>query len=248
MSPPPPPPPPPPAPPAPPAPTTNSGPGTEDMASALFAEINALGMDGIRGNLKKGVRGPVNKDDPTPPPVASVAPVAKPVVAEKPKPKRQPICERIGKKWTVENQLNNHECIIECESMKHTVYVYRCEKSTIQVRGKVNSIAIDSCKKVDLVFEDALSQVEVVNSDTIRVQCLGNAPSINIDGCQSVTYIMSEESVENAMIITSKSAAINIMRPKPEDPEDMMEEPIPEQFVTTFKDGAFVTEAVEHDD
>lgn len=216
------------------------------MAGALFAEINALGADGARAGLKKAVRGPVNEDAPAA--VVKPAPAPAPAVTKKTPARGEPICALVGKKWSVEHQYDNHEVSINCESMKHTVYVYRCEKSTIQIKGKVNSISIDSCKKVDLLFEDALSQVEVVNSDSVRVQCTGNAPSINIDGCQSVTYIMSAQSVENAMVITSKSAAINIMRPKPEDPDDMIETPIPEQFCTTFKDGEFVTEAVDHDD
>eukprot|EP00177_Eucheuma_denticulatum_P004052 GFKZ01007325.1.p2 GENE.GFKZ01007325.1~~GFKZ01007325.1.p2 ORF type:complete len:244 (-),score=52.73 GFKZ01007325.1:1933-2664(-) len=240
-------PPPPPPPPPPPAPPANDGADLGDMASALFAEINSLGEAGARAGLKKGVRGPVNDEVPT-----DNKPVAKPVVApviKKSAPALgDPICSISGKKWSIENQVDNHEIVIEVESMKHTVYVYRCEKSTIQIKGKVNSISIDKCKKVALVFEDALSQVEIVNSDSIQVQCTGNAPSLNIDGCQSVTYYMSQESVEKAMVITSKSAAINLIRPHPDDPDDIVETPIPEQFCTTFRDGAFVTEAVEHDD
>ena len=215
------------------------------MASALFAEINSLGEAGARSGLKKGIRGPVNEAAPavTPAPKPAAAPVAKKSLA-----KGEPICELQGKKWTVENQTDNRAIEINCESMRHTVYVYRCEKSTVIVKGKVNSISIDNCKKVDLVFEDALSQVEIVNSDSIKVQCTGKAPSVTIAGCQSVTYFMSKESVENAMVITSKSAAINLVRPHPDDEDDIVETPIPEQFCTTFKEGAFVTEAVEHDD
>lgn len=246
-------PPPPPPPPPPPAPTSEeskSGEGETDMASALFAEINALG-DGVRANLKRAVRGPVDDgdDDSTTPeqPTTTKTEVA-------PTPKKStvahgdPVCELVGKKWSVENQVDRSDIEIQVTSMKHTVYVYRCEKSTIQVKGKVNTISIDSCKKVDLVFEDALSQVEVLNCDSVRVQCTGKAPSINIDGCTSVTYFLSEQSVDSAMIITSKSAAINIIRPHPEDPDDIIETPIPEQFCTTLKDGQFVTTAVEHDD
>lgn len=240
-----PPPPPPKAPPPPPPPTAGSGDNTGDATSALFAEINKLGADGIRAGLKKGVRGHVNEEVPTakaaPKPVEK--PVAKPAATTRP-----PVCELQGKKWAVEFQKNNQECIVEVDSIKHTVYVFKCEKSVIQVKGKPNSIVIDSCKKVDLVFENALSQVEIVNSDSVRVQCTGKAPSINIDGCNSVTYFMSAESVESSHIVTSKSAAINVIRPDPKDPDDIIETPIPEQFCTTFKNNEWVTEAVSHDD
>lgn len=238
-------PPPPPPPPPPPVARKDSGEGNEDMASALFAEINALG-EGVRSGLKKAVKGPVSQEDAgvhQQTTTSSSAPPQKKSIAS-----GNAVCELTGKKWAIEYQSNRDDIEIEVTSMKHVVYVYRCEKCTIQVKGKVNSISIDGCKKVDLVFEDALSQVEILNSDSVRVQCTGNAPSINIDGSTSVTYFMSESSVENAMVITSKSAAINLIRPNPEDPEDIIETPIPEQFCTTFKDGSFVTAAVEHDD
>lgn len=242
---PPPPPPTAPPPPPPPPPAEPSGANSGDTTAALFAEINKLGADGIRAGLKKGVRGAVNEEVP-------VKKAEKPVEAPKPKAvatTRDPVMElQGGKKWAVEYQVDNQECVLEVTSVKHTVYVFKCQKSVIQVKGKPNSITIDSCKKVDLVFENALSQVEIINSDSVRVQCTGKAPSINIDGCNSVTYYMSADSVEDSHIITSKSAAINVIRPDPKDPDDIVETPIPEQFLTSFKDGEWVTEAVSHDD
>lgn len=32
------------------------------------------------------------------------------------------------------------------------MYIYKCENSTVQVKGKVNSITIDSCKKIGRMF------------------------------------------------------------------------------------------------
>lgn len=221
------------------------------MASALFAEINALG-EGVRAGLKKAVRGPVGDGDGDSKPVPTSINVTKSEPAsyatKTSVAKGDPICELVGKKWSIENQVDRPDIEIQVTSMKHTVYIYRCEKCVIQIKGKANTISIDSCKKVDLVFEDALSQIEVLNSDNIRVQCTGKAPSVNIDGCTCVTYFLSEQSVESAMVITSKSAAVNIIRPHPEDPDDIIEFPVPEQFCTTLKDGNFVTTPVEHDD
>lgn len=238
---PPPPPPPPGPPPPPPAPTPGDGGNTGDATAALFAEINNLGADGIRAGLSKGVRGPVNDEKPVEkkPAPAPVAKVEKKVTSTKP-----PVFElQGGKKWAIEYQKDNQECVVEVASTKQGVYVFKCEKSVIQVKGKPNSITIDSCKKVDLVFENALSQVEIINSDSIRVQCTGKAPSINIDGCTSVTYFLSAESVESSHIVTSKSAAINIIRPDPKDPDDIIETPVPEQFLTS----KFPTFVLAHD-
>jgi len=239
------PPPPPPGPPPPPPPgASGGGDSQEDAAAALFKNINELGADGVRAGLKKATKGPVNQEAP------KVAPKAAPKLGTKAAPPaaKPPKCALVGKKWEIEYQNNEHELVVEVTDMKHTVYIFKCNKTTIQVKGKCNSIVVDNCVKTAVVFENALSQAEIVNSKDIQMQCTGNAPAINMDNCTAVTYYMSAESVESAHIITAKCAAINIIRPKPDDPDDILETPIPEQFLTTFKDGQWVTEMVSHDD
>lgn len=97
--------------------------------------------------------------------------------------------------------------------MKQCVYVFRCENSVVQIKGKANSVTIDNCKKTSVVFDNLLSQVEVINSQSIEVQSLGALPTISIqktDGCQ---VYLSKESL-GAEIITSKSSEMNILAPK----------------------------------
>ena len=55
---------------------------------------------------------------------------------------------------------------------------------------------------------------------------------------------LSEASMSSS-ITTAKSSAVNVLVPGKEG-EDMTELYIPEQFVSTFKDGRFVTEPVSH--
>ncbi|KAA8490944.1 Adenylyl cyclase-associated protein 2 [Porphyridium purpureum] len=239
------PPPPPPGPPPPPPPAASGGDGGEDVTAKLFAEINGAGGD-IRAGLKKATKGPVNDGAPAPVPKARVA-AAKKADAPADKPAK---CEFSGKTWNIEYQRDNHEISIEVTSMKHTVYIYKCEKATVQIKGKCNSISIDSCKKVNVVFETALSQIEIMNSQEIQAQATGKSPSVNMDNVNTVTYYLNAESVEDAHIITAKCAAVNIIRPKPDDPDDILEHPIPEQFLTTFnkEKGEWETNEVSHDD
>lgn len=42
-----------------------------------------------------------------------------------------------GKKWVIENQRDNQTLIIEDANIKQTAYVYKCERSTLQIKGKV---------------------------------------------------------------------------------------------------------------
>lgn len=46
-----------------------------------------------------------------------------------------------------------------------------------QVKGKVNSITLDSCKKTSIVFDSLLSQVEVINCQKVQIQVLIFIPS-----------------------------------------------------------------------
>lgn len=100
----------PPAPPPPPPPAPTGGDGVvEDAAGALFAEIAKLGEGGVRAGLKKGVRGPVNEEAPSPSAKAAPVQVKKPAA----KPTGTPKCELSGKKWNVENQVGNKDLVIE---------------------------------------------------------------------------------------------------------------------------------------
>jgi len=52
-----------------------------------------------------------------------------------------------GNKWVVEYQVNNRNLVISDVEAKQTCYIYRCNNSTIQIKGKVNNIAVDDCTK-----------------------------------------------------------------------------------------------------
>ncbi len=109
--------------------------------TALFAEINQKG-DGVTGGLKH-----VTKDMKKKPPVSSVVPSKGEVTtttttpsAKAQTPSKPPKFALEGNKWVVEYQVGNRNIVIENPETKHTVYIYRCKQSTVQVRGKVNNI------------------------------------------------------------------------------------------------------------
>jgi len=41
-----------------------------------------------------------------------------------------------------EYQKDNRNLLIGNTEMKHTVYIYKCENCTIQIKGKVNAITL----------------------------------------------------------------------------------------------------------
>ena len=120
--------PPPPPPPAPVADAGNAGPSMSDMRAGLFAEINKGGA--ITSGLKKVDKSQMTHKNPTLR-ASSVVPVgekkaaaSKPAAAPKAAVKKDPVLELVGKKWTVEYQVDNNNIVIDT-NMKQTVYIYK---------------------------------------------------------------------------------------------------------------------------
>ena len=89
----------------------------------------------------------------------------KPTGVDKP-----PKMELDGKKWNVEFFKNRQDLEINEVENNQSVYVYKCEGSTIKVNGKCNNIIIDGCKKVAVVFGSVVSSVEFINCQSVQMQ------------------------------------------------------------------------------
>lgn len=145
-------------------------------------------------------------------------------------PNKPPVLELNDKKWQVEYFVNRNDLVIDQTDLKHTVYIYQCRECTVTVKGKVNSILIDSCQRVGLLFDDVLSTVEFINSKNVQMQVLGRVPTVSIektDGCQ---VYLSKNSLDTE-IVSAKSSAMNILVPNEND-DEFSEQPVPEQFKT----------------
>ena len=89
----------------------------------------------------------------------------KPGVSPSPKPttKKEPaILELQGKKWRVENQENVSNLVIDDTELKQVAYIFKCVNTTLQIKGKSNSITVDNCKKLGLVLDEVVGIVEII--------------------------------------------------------------------------------------
>ncbi|XP_042362745.1 adenylyl cyclase-associated protein 2 isoform X2 [Plectropomus leopardus] len=241
------PPPPPPPPPGPPPVFTDddSQPQATNTAaqhSALFAQLNQ-GMDITKGlkhvsDEKKTHKNPNLRSHAAPTKTKSPATVNSSKAAVQ---KRPPLLELEGKKWRVENFEQKHDLIIEETELKHVVYVFGCNNSTVQVKGKINSIIIDNCKKLGLVFENVVGIVEIINSKAIQLQVLGTVPTISINKTEGCQVYLSKDSL-SCDIVSAKSSEMNILIPQD---DDYREFPVPEQFKTVWDGTKLVTEPTE---
>jgi len=154
---------------------------------------------------------------------------------------KPPKLELDGKKWIVEFFKGNPSLVIEETETNQSVYVYKCEGSTIKISGKCNNIILDSCKKTAVVFDSVVSSCEFINCQSVQMQVLGSVPTISVDKTDGCQMYLSKDSVQ-AEIVTAKSSEMNVLIPQG---EDFVEQAIPEQFKTVIKAGKLSTAATE---
>lgn len=96
--------------------------------------------------------------------------LGKPASVNAPPVTKPPKFELDGKKWIVEYFKNNPNIEIEQTETNQSVYVFRCEGSTIKVGGKCNNIILDGCKKTAIVFDNVVSSCEFINCQSVQMQ------------------------------------------------------------------------------
>jgi adenylyl cyclase-associated protein len=203
----------------------------------LFAEINKGGeitsmLKKVSDDQKVHKNPNLRSSGQVPAKVETKKPISNITSASSSKIIHDPVFELVDKKWKIEFQNGNHNIVVDQTDMKHTVYIYKCKESTITVKGKVNSILIDSCNRVGLLFDDVLSTVEFINSTSVQMQAMGIVPTVTIektDGCQ----VYLNKNTLQTEIVSSKSSAMNVLVPD-NDNGEFVELPVPEQFKTVI--------------
>ncbi|KAJ3161163.1 F-actin-capping protein subunit alpha [Geranomyces michiganensis] len=240
------------APPPPPPPTpavgiesTSTKPTGPDTG-ALFSQLN---KEGLTSGLRKVDKSEMTHKNPDLRSGSVVKAGALGSGADKgptfkaPVAKAPPKLQLDGSKWAIENQVNNNEITITPSEFRQVAYIYNCQNSTIQIKGKINAVTMDNCKKVGLVVDSAVSTVDVVNCKSVQVQITGRVPTVVIDKTDGMQLYLSKECAD-IEILTAKSSEMNVLVQGSDG--EFAEKPIAEQFRTMFKDGALVTVPVEH--
>jgi len=228
------------------APPASSAPKADP--SALFAAISK--GEAITSGLKKVDKSQMTHKNPelratSVVPATSAPKKAAPAAAKAGPKKGTPKFELQGNKWVIEFQDGNKSIEINDPEPKQAVYIYKSDNSVIKINGKVNSIAIDGCNKTGVVFQDAISSVEAVNSNNIEIQVLKTVPSVTIDKCSGVQVYLSKDAL-GTEIVTAKSDTMNVLIPGAKEGDDLIELPVPEQYKTLVKGRKLVTETMEH--
>ena len=123
--------------------------------------------------------------------------------------------------------------------MKETVYIFGCIGATITIVGKCKSIIVDSCKKTKVYFDSVMASFEVVNSQRIHVEIKEKCPAVAIDKTDGIVVNLSLNAMDTE-IVASKSSEMNVQWPGADG--ELVERPIPEQFVHRIKNGAITAD------
>ncbi|KAG8571858.1 hypothetical protein GDO81_011807 [Engystomops pustulosus] len=158
-----------------------------------------------------------------------------------PKQSYPPLLELEGKKWRVEYHEKVNNLVISETELKQVAYIFKCKNTTLQIKGKINSIIIDNCAKLGLVFDDVVGIVEVINSKDVQIQVIGKVPTISINKTDGCHVYLSESSID-CEIVSAKSSEMNILVPHNGDYKEF---PVPEQFKTSWDGSKLVTEPAE---
>ena len=109
------------------------------------------------------------------------------------------------------------------------MYILNCINATIDIEGKCKSIIVDSCKKTQVHFVSAFGTCEIVNSQRIQIHCKESVASVAIDKTDGINVFLPASSIKDTSIVASKSSEMNVSFP--DENGDIIERPIPEQYV-----------------
>lgn len=161
------------------------------------------------------------------------------------KPSRK---ELDGSKWIVENYDNTGSDIVEIQAeLNQSIIISRCNKCVVKVTGKANAISVDNCNNLSILVDSLVSSLDVIKSPKFQVQVDGLVPTILLDQVDGATVYLGKESL-GTELFTSKCTSVNVVLPPAEDSEDDDDKEcaLPEQIRSVIKNGALVSEVVEH--
>merc|ERR1712000_222435 len=107
--------------------------------------------------------------------------------------------------------------------------------TVLQVQGKFNSLTVMNCSNVAIGFENVVSTIEISNCTNVTVHVTGVVRSCQVDKSSEVNLVFANSEVARSVqVVTSVCSSVNVRFPDKDDAEDLIEKPLPEQYVSTI--------------
>lgn len=141
------------------------------------------------------------------------------------------------KKWVVSHHAGKPgsplSLTIEGGELRHSVYINKCEHLHLTIPCKLNSVAIVDSHNVQVSVKCIVASVEVTRSNSVDVQVTEALPSAMLDNSNCINlFLMDPERSRETEIVTSCCSTVNVNFPSKDDPTDLIEKAVAEQFVT----------------
>ena len=183
-------------------------------------------------------------------PVAAKAPVAEPkkeeakaptkAAAGKPAPKA-PVKVLRFKTWEISNYGAETLIFPAAEvNVGMTFNFFNCEKTKVIIEGKFKNGMLSKCKKMDIKMDEAMSMMEMLRCEGIKLTVIKKCPAISVELSNGVQVFTTFESKTQCQLSTTASQSVSYVYPKnagtfnPDDDEDddQKTEIIPETYVS----------------
>lgn len=158
-----------------------------------------------------------------------------------------------GNKWIVEYYEGVTDVVVsEGLELKHTVYIFKCKNSVVTIKGKCNAVMVDNCLKTNVIFDTAISSLDIVNCKNVKVQVNESVSSVQVDNTSAVGIYLPTALLPSVQIYTSKSTEVNLNIPLTSSDDgggvDYAESAVPTQFLSKYQasSGKWETVPVQH--
>eukprot|EP00915_Cephaloidophora_sp_WS-2016_P003401 GHVH01004558.1.p1 GENE.GHVH01004558.1~~GHVH01004558.1.p1 ORF type:complete len:231 (+),score=38.81 GHVH01004558.1:58-750(+) len=158
----------------------------------------------------------------------------KPNTVKAPVSLKEPLFELVqGREWRVEN---HRAGTINVNDVKfnHVVNIRDSTDTTFIIDSKCNSILVDNCKGVILIFNGVMTGLEVIKCRKLKVQILeGVLPSMTVENVDDAKYYLNAAS-RDCLITYGSIESNNLYFPSKDGDGEMISKTLPEQFVVTI--------------
>lgn len=173
--------------------------------------------------------------------------------AKKPAGPKPPVKElKNGNKWMVENIAKDTLKFEGDEEVNRRIAfnLFACTDSVIEIVGKCQNISIVSCKKVTVIFDSVVSQVELLNCTAVEVKARVQLPMMSLEGCkQTKIHLTNKTKGSKIGTCCCRSTFVNfpnegVADEDAFDPVNQTRVPVPETFDTVVSGNTLETVGV----
>lgn len=118
-------------------------------------------------------------------------------------------------------------------AINHAVVVQSCAYMVLQIGGKFNSLTVMGSSNVAVGMDTVVTTIDITNCRGVTVHVAGVCRSVVVDKSSEVNLIFANpETARTVQVVTSVCSTVNVRFPNKDDAEELLERPLPEQFVS----------------